>query len=82
MGFADCEPIRLAERLVKERNPKRFLVELVDRHRGAKPESPWVALANDRIKVLATGKNLPDKAEPRTYRLDAFKQLLLDLDLI
>lgn len=76
------EPFELAELLVKRRDAQRFLQQLVDRHRRAKGEAPWVTLLHDRIKVLAVKKNLPDAVRPRTYRLDAFKQLLLDLRLI
>jgi hypothetical protein len=76
------EPFELAKLLVTEPHPRRFLQALVERHRSAKGDAPWVTLFNGKVKVLATEKNLPDHVQLRSYRLDAFKQLLLDLELI
>jgi hypothetical protein len=78
----DLGPGRLATRLVVERDPDEFLRQLVERHRMAKPETPWIMLASDKVEVLAPKKSLVFDVRPRTYRLDAFEQLLRDLGMI
>jgi hypothetical protein len=78
----DPWPGRLAARLVRERDPHGFLRELAERHRMAKPEGPWIALAADKVQILAPKKSLSFEVRPRTYRLDAFNQLLRDLRMI
>jgi hypothetical protein len=78
----DPGPTRLAARLVDERDPDRFVQQLVERHHIAKPESPWIALAGNSVQVLAPKKSLVFAVRPRTYRLDAFGQLLRDLGMI
>jgi hypothetical protein len=75
-------PGRLASRLVVERDPDRFLQQLVERHHMAKPDAPWITLAGDRVQVLAPNKSLMFGVRPRTYRLDAFNQLIRDLGMI
>ena len=78
----DPGPARLAARLVVERDPDEFLRQLVERHRMAKPDAPWITLAGDKVQVLAPKKALVFGVRPRTYRLDAFSQLLRDLGMI
>jgi|GEM_PF-4544725 len=78
----DPGPAGIAARLVKELNPDTFLRHLVERHRLAKPEAPWVALLGDKVEILAPAKSLAFQVRPRTYRLDAFSQLLRDLGMI
>ena len=45
----------------------------------AKPETPWIMLVGEKVEVLAPGKGLVFDVRPRTYRLDAFSQLLQTL---
>ena len=78
----DPTPLRIGEILVLKRDPVGFLRSLVDRHRSAKPEDPWIALEGDRVRILAPNKNLAFLVRPRSYRLDAFAQLLRDLGMI
>jgi hypothetical protein len=78
----DHGPIRLTALLVAEHDPGEFLRQLVWQHRTAKPETPWIMLAGDKVEVLAPNKSEAFDVRPRTYRLDAFKQLLHDLGMI
>ncbi len=78
----DPGPLRIAERLVQERDPVDLLHRLVDRHRMVKSDAPWISLAADKIQVLAPKKNLAFQVRPRSYRLDAFAQLLRDLRML
>ena len=78
----EVEPFSIASLLVKERKPHEFLRTLVERHHWAKADAPWVALMQDKVQVLAIKKNIPESITPRSYRLDAFRQLLVDLRLI
>jgi hypothetical protein len=78
----DPGPARLAALLIIERDPGEFLRQLIERHRLAKPETPWIMLEGDKIEILTSRKNLPSEVQPRTYRLDAFNQLLRDLGMI
>jgi hypothetical protein len=78
----DHGPVRLAALLVAERDPDEFLRQLVWQHRTAKPETPWIMLAGDKVEVLAPNKKAAFDVRPRTYRLDAFTQLLHDLGMI
>ena len=78
----DCSPAGIAARLVDERDPDTFLRQLVGRHRMAKPEAPWVVLVGEKVEILAHTKSLAFEVRPRTYRLDAFSQLLRDLGMI
>jgi hypothetical protein len=47
-----------------------------------KPDEPWIALASDKVQVLAPKKSLAFQVRPRSYRLDAFAQLLRDLGML
>lgn len=78
----DPWPGKLAARLVNKRDPDGFLRDLVERHRIAKPEGQWIALAAGKVQILAPKKSLSFQTRPRTYRLDAFNQLLRDLQMI
>jgi hypothetical protein len=78
----DPGPIRLAALLVAERDPDEFLRQLVWQHRAAKPETPWIMLVGDKVEILAPKKGEAFDVRPRTYRLDAFKQMLHDLGMI
>jgi hypothetical protein len=78
----DQGPIQLAARLIEDRDPPEFLRQLVACHRRAKLESPWVALVGNNVEILAPKKNLYLVIRPRTYRLDAFGQLLRDLGML
>ena len=77
----DPGPVQLAARLIEDRDPTEFLRQLVERHRRAKLESPWVALVGNTVEILTPNKNLDLEIRPRTYRLDAFSQLLRDLGM-
>jgi hypothetical protein len=78
----DATAVRLAQRLVKDRDPATFLDDLVLRHRRVKPEGPWIRLAGDTVQVLAPQKALATLVRPRTYRLDAYGQILRDLEVL
>lgn len=80
--MVDPGPAGIAARLVDERDPDAFLCQLVERHRMAKPEAPWVRLVGEKVEILAHTKSLAFQVRPRTYRLDAFSQLLRDLGMI
>jgi hypothetical protein len=75
-------PQRLAEHLLIDRNPGEFLRQLVQRHRMAKADAPWIALSGDKVQDLVPSKTTGFDVVPRTYRLDAFGQLLRDLGMI
>ena len=77
----DPGPVQLRRTLIEDRNPTEFLRQLVERHRRAKLESPWVALVGNTVEILTPNKNLDLEVRPRTYRLDAFSQLLRDLGM-
>jgi hypothetical protein len=47
-----------------------------------KSDAPWITLAADRIQVLAPTKSLAFQVRPRSYRLDAFAQMLRDLGML
>jgi len=81
LGLCDW-PATLALQLLDKRDPDDFLEQLVARHCSAKPESPWARLAGEKVQILAPKKNLDLTVRPRTYRLDAFAQLLRDLRMI
>jgi len=78
----DPGPLRIGEVLVIDHDPVGFLRRLVDRHRMVKPDEPWIALASDKVQVLAPKKSLAFQVRPRSYRLDAFAQLLRDLGML
>jgi hypothetical protein len=78
----DPYPYALAERLVVKRDVDGFLSGLLERHRQTKPGDAWVANERGVLRVLAPKKNLDLLPRPRTYRLDAFAQLLRDLGLV
>lgn len=81
----DHIPVRLAEILVNDRRPKEFLRALVKLHERVKPDEPWVRLdkAANRVRPVASGtRKLDFRAEVRTYRIDAFRQLLTDAGLV
>jgi hypothetical protein len=78
----DEGPLRLAEVLVRERDPRRFVREMVERHRLVKPDAPWIALRGDQVQPLAPKKMLNFGVRARSYRMFAFKQLLTDLEML
>lgn len=78
----DPGPTRIASRLVSDRDPDVFLRQLVQRHRLAKPDGPWIGLAGDKVQILAPAKSLAFDVRHRSYRLNAFAQLLRDLEMI
>ena len=80
----DLEPgvVGIAERLIVHRAPNMFIEQLVARHRFAKPDGPWIALAGDKVDVLVPAKALATSVRARTYRLDAFEQILCDLGVL
>lgn len=78
----DPSPFQIAILLVDKRKPIEFLQHLVERHHLAKPDAPWIRLNGDKVHVLAPQKSLAFPVRPRSYRIDAFKQLLRDLGRI
>ena len=78
----DATAIALARGLVRDRDPAAFLDRLVLRHRLVKPDGPWIGLKADTVQVLAPKKVLATLVRPRTYRLDAYGQILRDLAVL
>lgn len=78
----DPYPNGLAERLVVQRDVSGFLNGLVERHRQTKLGEAWVTYERGVLRVLTPKKNLDLLPRPRTYRLDAYAQLLRDLELV
>jgi hypothetical protein len=78
----DAGPVYLARRLTHERDVNGFLTGLLERHTRAKLGDAWVRLHKGSLRVLAPKKNLNLVPEPRTYRIDAFGQMLRDLRLV
>jgi hypothetical protein len=78
----DATAIALAQRLVRDRDPAAFLDHVVSRHRLVKLDGPWLGLKGDTVQVLAPKKALATLVRPRTYRLDAYGQILRDLDVL
>ena len=72
--------VDLAHTLVTHKRPVEFLDKIVQRHAAAKPDGPWIMLAGDAIKPLVLAKTLVTTVRPRTYRLDAFEQILWDVE--
>jgi hypothetical protein len=75
-------PVTLARMLVLQSKPDDLLRQLVNRHQRVKSENPWIELTGDKIKVVARNQAVAFAVEPRTYRLDAFAQLLRDLGMV
>lgn len=71
--------LTLARTLVVDRDPVTFLRHLVEQHRRAKGGDAWFHVPDDRVVVLAHGKNLDVRLVARSYRLDAYAQFLRDL---
>lgn len=78
----DATAIALGQRLVRDRDPAAFLDHVVSRHRLVKPDGPWIGLKGETVQVLAPKKVLATLVRPRTYRLDAYGQILRDLDVL
>lgn len=78
----DPFPNALGERLVVNRDAEGFLDGLVERHQQVKLGDAWITLERGRLRVLTPKKNLDLEPGPRTYRLDAYAQLLHDIRLI
>ena len=72
--------VDLAHTLVTHKRPVEFLDKIVQRHAAAKPDGPWIMLAGDAIKPLVPTKTRVTTVRPRTYRLDAFEQILWDVE--
>lgn len=75
----DPVPVRIAEILIVDRNTQEFVRRLVNRHCIIKQGDAWVDLIADKVRDCMPNKSLPYRVEPRTYRIDAFRQLLRDL---
>jgi hypothetical protein len=71
--------LTLARTLVVDRDPVTFLRRIVEQHQRAKGGDAWFHLPDDRVVVLAHGKNLDVRLVARSYRLDAYAQFLRDL---
>jgi hypothetical protein len=76
------DAFRLASRLVHERKVRGYLHAVIARHRFTKIDGPWIDLRGDTVRALAPVKALATAVRPRTYRLDAYRQLLIDLGLM
>jgi hypothetical protein len=78
----DPGPSELSSILLQGRDAERFLSSLVDRHRVAKSDAPWIELVEQRVRKLAPTKAISLPIRPRAYRLDAYGQILRDLGMI
>lgn len=78
----DAHPVDLARQLVEHNEIDGFLSGLLECHQQAKVADAWIVRDGGNLRILATKKNLDLIAEPRTYRIDAFAQLLRDLRLL
>jgi hypothetical protein len=75
-------PVTLARMLVLQSKTDEFLRQLINRHQRVKSENPWIELTGDKIKIVAGNQAVAFAVEPRTYRLDAFAQVLRDLGIV
>ena len=75
-------PADLSTALLQKRDAREFLSGLVDRHRSSKADGPWIEIVGNRVHVLTPGKGSALSVRPRSYRLDAYGQMLLDLEMI
>ena len=78
----DPAPFRLARQFVHNRDVDSFLSGILERHRHAKLGEAWVIENRGKLRIIATKKNLDIVPRPRAYRIDAFAQLLRDLEMI
>lgn len=81
LGLDDA-PVNLARRLVEHKDVDSFLLGLLERHEQVKLSEAWVVSNRGNLRIVATKKNLDLIAAPRTYRIDAFAQLLHDLGML
>jgi hypothetical protein len=75
----DPIPLDIARTLVTHKKVEAFLSSLLDHHRQVKLGEAWVVPQQGTLRVIANKKNLDLVSHPRTYRIDAFTQLLHDL---
>lgn len=71
--------IDIVNLLVREHDERRFVDALLERHASKKLGDAWIASHNGTLRITAPKKNLDLRPAPRTYRLDAFAQMLADL---
>lgn len=77
------EPFDLAARLIERREPTEFVHLLARRHQYTKGIEAWCHLGSrGDLHVNVPTVLLPKVARPMSYRLDAFHQLSMDLELI
>lgn len=81
MAF-DPAVIRLCSHLVTHRAPDQFVEALIARHSVVKADGPWLALSKGTIRPLVHAKLQNLAVRPRSYRLNAYAQLLTDLRMI
>jgi hypothetical protein len=79
LGTQGGKFVGIARSLVVDHDPKTFLRQLIEQHRVVKGGEAWVRLVGDRVEIIAKTKNLELHPAPRTYRLDAFMQFLIDM---
>lgn len=72
--------VELARTLITHKRPTEFLDKVAQRHAAAKPDGPWITLVGDTIKTLVPAKAMVTGVKPRNYRLDAFEQILWDVE--
>jgi hypothetical protein len=75
----DSVPFEIAALLVRQRNPGIFVHRLIEQHSAAKEGNVWIELMGDKIR---SQKNFQMNVGPRSYRLDAFSQLVRELGLV
>jgi hypothetical protein len=71
--------VGLVRMLAVDGNENGFVHGVLARHEEKKLGDAWIGCHNGKLRVLAPKKNLDLRPGPRTYRLDAFAQLLADL---
>ena len=78
----DQGPHDIAACLVKQHTPEEFTRKLIRWHEQVKAGEAWVTLQKDRVKIQAPEKSRTFSVRTRTYRLDAFRQLVDDLGML
>jgi hypothetical protein len=78
----DTTACELGRQLVTSAN-RAAVHALANRHLLAKADDPWIRLRGDRVEVVAPRKKVESyKVGPRAYRLDSYRQILVDLRIV
>lgn len=78
---SDSEPLILADRLVTKRDALSYVESLLARHQRVKGGDPWIDVVRGQVRPRSMKKNLDLRLRARTYRLDAFGQMVRDLGM-